>query len=191
MKRRLEKDDLFVAERLPVITNKFSPRIQKVLSKLTFPEERLDSAFIYGSVGSGKTIHAISMLISECYFMYMHRLVSPKWLFIPVPEFMYEVKKSYNRDADITESQILEKYSEVEVLILDDLGVEKTSDWAFQLLYILINRRYENQKKTIITSNFSLEELSKRLGDDRISSRIQGMCKLIEKSGNDYRITEK
>jgi DNA replication protein DnaC len=49
-------------------------------------------------------------------------------------------------------------------------------------LYHLINHRYEYMKKTIITSNYTLEELEQRLNDQRITSRINRMCKIEEKT---------
>ena len=64
--------------------------------------------------------------------------------------------------------EIINKYSLVDWLVLDDLGIEKTSDWSFQTLYLIINQRYEKLKPVIFTSNLSLEELAGQLGDDRL-----------------------
>jgi DNA replication protein DnaC len=69
----------------------------------------------------------------------------------------------------------------VDLLILDDLGVDKPSDWVLNVLYNIINYRYENLKKTIITSNFSLDEIAEAFNDNRITRRIERMCIIEEK----------
>ena len=55
------------------------------------------------------------------------------------------------------------------------------SDWAYQTLYSLINHRYDWLKTTIITSNYTLDELQDNWQDDRITSRIKRMCELLPK----------
>ena len=57
------------------------------------------------------------------------------------------------------------------MLILDDLGAEKPSDWVKEQLYVIINRRYENMLPTIITTNCTMNELKDRIGE-RTASRI-------------------
>ena len=74
-------------------------------------------------------------------------------------------------------------------LALDDIGSEKATDWALQMLYLLIDRRYSQMLKTIITSNLTLDQIADRL-DDRISSRIAGMCKIVSIKGKDRRLAK-
>jgi DNA replication protein DnaC len=69
---------------------------------------------------------------------------------------------------------------------MDDLGTEKPSDWVIQTLYVIINSRYEEDKQTVITSNYSLEEIRKNL-NDKIASRIIAMTEVIEIKGIDRR----
>lgn len=88
---------------------------------------------------------------------------------------------------DQNEFELLESLNKVNVLILDDFGVEKMTDWAYQMLYSLINYRYENLKTTIYTSNLDLEELAAHTGDSRLTSRIQEDCTIIKFDGEDYR----
>jgi DNA replication protein DnaC len=88
----------------------------------------------------------------------------------------------------ISSSDVLRKYEEADILILDEIGTEKPSDWVFQMLYLLINYRYEYLKQTIIVSNFGLAELQERLNDDRIPSRIEEMCVSKSFEGRDYRV---
>ena len=174
---------------LPKILDKLSPRIQRDMSKLIFPKQvdEVESTFIYGRVGSGKTIKAIYLMLNEASNCFINR--QPHYVkFISVPELLLEFKNIYNKTGgEITENELVEYYSTYPLLVLDDIGVEKITGWSFQLLYIIINRRYENLMKTIFTSNFSLSELAEKLGDDRIPSRIQQMCKIVKSKDVDYR----
>ncbi len=165
----------------------FPLRVQKDLQSIPFPElGEIESTYFWGKIGSGKTIHAVFMMLTERKNNFLYKTVG-KSIFITIPELLLEFKSSYD-DKKITEKELVEKYSGVDLLVLDDFGVEKTTDWSFQLLYIIINRRYEGMKKTIFTSNLSLKELSEKLGDDRIPSRIQQMCKIVKSKNINYRV---
>jgi DNA replication protein DnaC len=164
---------------------KFSPRISKVLRTLRCPErEKIQSTYIYGINGSGKTIHAARMIIANCFYADAEPdATSPNYLFSSAVQIMAELKMSYNNRVDFpTEMEIIKKYSEISILVLDDLGVEVVSDWAYQHLYLIIDNRYEADLVTIFTSNFSLSELSEKLKDDRIPRRIGEMCKIMQRS---------
>jgi DNA replication protein DnaC len=115
-------------------------------------------------------------------------------LFISVPELLLEIRGTFGQryiDPDSgppdTEASIISFYSRYKVLYLDDLGAEKASDWVRSTLYLLINRRYENERRTVISSNLSLDQLADQL-DDRIASRISEMCKIVKIAGSDRRI---
>jgi DNA replication protein DnaC len=115
-----------------------------------------------------------------------------QFAWINVSLLLFNIRQSYNSPEQAQDERFLvEKYSSIPWLCFDDLGVEKTSEWALQTLYLIINQRYENIRTTIITSNFDLDELADKLGDDRITSRIRGMCKIIKLSGADRRIHKK
>ena len=85
---------------------------------------------------------------------------------------------------------MLSIYMRSPLLILDDLGVEKTTEWALQALYVVVNRRYLDGRQTIITSNLTLDEVREKLGD-RIASRIVGMCHPVRLTGRDRRLQKK
>jgi DNA replication protein DnaC len=70
---------------------------------------------------------------------------------------------------------------------MDDLGVEKTSEWSMQTLYTITDWRYRELRQTLVTSNLTLDEIAGKVGD-RIASRIAGMCKVVELKGKDRRI---
>lgn len=180
-------------------TLKLFPKIiQLNLKTIPFPKDlknkTITSCYLFGEIGTGKTVKAAFMGYKArrdwCYEIEGgYRNI----MFINTSELLLKFRNSYSKRKSILEEDqkeekdILDIYSETDLLILDDFGVEKTTDWSFQMLYILVNRRYENMKTTIITSNLSLQQLGEQLNDFRIPSRIQQMCKLIKLTGKDYR----
>ena len=111
-------------------------------------------------------------------------------LFVSIPDLLLEIRHSFKEKSETDEQDIINKYSEIDLLVLDDLGIEKTSEWSIQTLYTIIDRRYRDMKRTIITSNLNLKEIADKL-DDRISSRIAGMCDCITLKGADRRLKNK
>jgi len=109
-------------------------------------------------------------------------------MFVSVPEMLLEIRQAYS-DGKSSEKSIIDKYTDRSFLVMDDLGAEKTTEWSMQILYIIVDRRYREEKRTIITSNLTLDELAERL-DDRVASRIAGMCILVSMAGPDRRISK-
>ncbi len=107
-------------------------------------------------------------------------------LFVDSLELLLELRDSFGND-QITERSIIDRYSGAPLLVLDDLGAEKSSEWSIQTLYTIIDRRYRNKLPTIITSNLNLDQVAARL-DDRIASRIAGMCEVRSMIGEDRRV---
>lgn len=158
------------------------------------------SYFITGDVGVGKTHLAVALIrkyISyrePCYDEQKKEYMldinhSDLPIFIEVPELLLRIRASYHKDSYETEMDIVDRYTYAPLLVLDDLGVEKASDFSTLMLYLIINRRCSNDLKTIITSNLSIEEINDRLSS-RISSRIKGMCKIIGMTGHDRRFKD-
>ncbi len=88
-----------------------------------------------------------------------------------------------------SEKDLLDRYAQTPLLVLDDLGAEKISDWSRQTFYLLIDRRYREIKQTIITSNLTHDQLAGQL-DDRIASRICEMGVVIDTGKKDWRVTK-
>jgi DNA replication protein DnaC len=160
----------------------------EVLKKHTLTETK--GVYVWGPVGSGKTIFVIFLLIKYIREQWLEHRLSHTFLFTSTNDLLYLLRRSQIEKTEISEFDILDKYCNIDILVLDDIGIEKTSDWVFQMLFQLINYRHLHKKKTLITSNFSLNQLVDKLGDDRISSRLQQSCIIIEKSGIDYRSLE-
>jgi hypothetical protein len=145
--------------------------------------------YIVGSRGVGKT-HLATALLRQMIFDHpraerIHYDILPA--IVSVPELLMRIKATFNKESKETEDEVLDLYSDLRVLILDDLGTEKPTEWAISTLYLIIDRRYRDMRKTIITSNCSLDEIAERL-DDRISSRIAEMCNVIRMKGKDRRL---
>lgn len=131
--------------------------------------------FLFGKAGTGKT-HLAAKIAHE---------TQVPTRFIKMAKLLLELRSNFGRDSWENE-KIIEKLSKVDLLIIDDLGTEKMSDWVAETIYLLIDERYANMRPTIITSNFSLEELEERVGD-RVCSRIMGMCRLLKVDTGDFR----
>lgn len=152
-----------------------------------FGSNTKNGLFFFGKAGAGKT----HLVVSIARYIIEQKQVSVK--FARVIDLLMDIRKTYNTDEYFrteNETELLRKYSTVPLLILDDLGAEKTTDWARQILYQIIDSRWIDDKPLIITSNLALLELAERF-DDRISSRIGGSCEVFEAKSHDYRIENK
>ena len=72
------------------------------------------------------------------------------------------------------------------IVILDDIGAEKSSEWVEEQLYALIDIRYRMQRSTIFTTNCSMKQLESQIGN-RSVSRIMEMCEGVRVGGEDWR----
>lgn len=147
------------------------------------PKSRIQPSaglLLLGREGTGKTHVAVALLKEVLGKGY-------KGLYWNVPEFFLELRRIINGESDKTEAELMDEARRVDLLVLDDLGAERSSDFATDRLYVLINGRYENETATIITSNRTLEELRTQLGP-RIVSRLCEMCVPIEFPEGDYRM---
>lgn len=102
-----------------------------------------------------------------------------------VPHMLYLVKRDYKDNTDYQDSLL----NTHQVFVLDDIGVEKVSEFVEEFMYLLINSQYEKVYPMVITSNLPLSALAERLGD-RIVSRIKEMCEILEIEGEDKRLSK-
>lgn len=129
-------------------------------------------AILHGVTGSGKT-HILAAILHEL----MDR--SHEVLFYGVPDLFKDIRGTFDKQAEFDEDELLEQVARVEVLALDDLGAEKTSEWVLDRLYWIINERYCNGRPTLITTNHDWpDDLEKAVGR-RITSRLAEMCNVI------------
>jgi len=148
--------------------------------------ERLDEMLIQGlgltltgAVGTGKTHVAVGLIRLACGLGVEAR-------FYGTPELLTRIKATYNHTAGETEDDVLRELAEVPLLVLDDLGVERPSDWVRDRLYQIVNARYVAQRPIVVTANEDLSDLAPRLGR-RIVSRLSGASIELTFEGQDYR----
>lgn len=151
-----------------------------------------------GTCGVGKTHLAAAALRST---MIQYGVRGKFW---DMADLLTEVKASFRRlkdvDEDATESAIVREFANVDVLVVDELGGERLTDWSDSEMRLLLNGRYNaggaKPKLTIFTTNFpnlgagegsgGAETLGDRLGA-RMFSRMQELCRPLEMVGADYR----
>lgn len=174
------------------ITNYFPTHPSQVKAKklakefgMTYPA--FDGGLLYtGSVGVGKTHLAVSILklLSERGFT---------CLFYEFGSLLKEIQDSYNPNTKASELTVLAPVLNAEILVLDELGASKPTDWVRDTMAHVINTRYNDKKATIFTSNYPDERVNDRdeALEDRIGvrlrSRIYEMCRTINMVGTDYR----
>jgi DNA replication protein DnaC len=153
--------------------------------------------FLNGNVGVGKTYSAVALMRQGILSMQPSIVEGGYRLFdvetpklpkmVTVPDFLSKIRATFKGTSDDSEQSIIDHYSNTQCLCLDDLGQEKSTDWAKEILYILIDHRYRHDKQTLFTSNLSLEEIARRIGDP-LASRIVEMCHVEELRGKDKRL---
>lgn len=109
--------------------------------------------------------------------------------FIKTVELMMDIRSTFNGFSGRTAKDILGDLMSYDCLILDDLGIEKQSEFTFEVLYTLIDGFYRFEKSLIVTSNYSLEALDRRIGEI-ITSRLSEICKIVEYEAEDWRVVK-
>jgi DNA replication protein DnaC len=135
---------------------------------------------LMGKEGTGKTHVAVAILKEVLRKGY-------SGLYWNVPELFLELRRTMNESAEQNEADLFDEALKADLLVLDDLGAERTSEYVMDRLYVLINGRYQNDTATVITTNRTLEELRAQIGK-RIASRICEMCVSVEFPPGDYRL---
>ena len=133
--------------------------------------------YLQGDVGRGKTLIASAI--------FNNYLGQGRLRFVVVDDLIRRIKDGFNENRRFD----LDNYLEADLLVLDDLGAEKTTEFVEGELYNIINYRYTNKLPTIITSNIPWNELPDKYGMNgkRIASRISEMCGSFNLNGEDYR----
>jgi DNA replication protein DnaC len=155
---------------------------------------------IIGKIGTGKTHLGVGII---------KKLILNKGipcLFYDYRELLKEIQNSYNATVQTTELDVLRPVFDTEVLVLDELGAVKPSEWVWDTVSLILNSRYNDNRTTIITTNFEdqpaasvagsysaaraaarAETLGDRIGE-RMRSRLHEMCRVITLDGSDFRL---
>jgi DNA replication protein DnaC len=148
-----------------------------------------------GSIGVGKTHLAVGILQALILEKGVHGL------FCDYRELLKEIQNSYNPQVATTELEILKPVFDAEVLVIDELGAAKPTDWVWDTVAHILNTRYNDKRTTLITTNYAdqapggvaganramrEETLGDRIGE-RMRSRLAEMCVIMEMTGGDFR----
>ncbi len=142
-----------------------------------------------GPVGVGKTHLAVAVLsgLIERYQI--------SGLFYQFGALLRRIQDSYNPISQTSELAVLQPVFDADVLVLDELGASKPTDWVHDTMMQIINTRYNDKRLTIFTTNYSdkrvnetdtNKSLEERIGVP-LRSRLYEMCKTVEIEGEDYR----
>jgi DNA replication protein DnaC len=158
---------------------------------------------LVGSIGVGKTHLAVGII---------KELILSKnipCLFYDYRELLKQIQNSYNDSVKATELDVLRPVFDTDVLVLDELGAVKPTEWVWDTVSLILNTRYNDNRTTIITTNFPdeaagdshgnaptdygraqraarRETLGDRIGD-RMRSRLTEMCRIVKMEGEDFR----
>jgi DNA replication protein DnaC len=153
---------------------------------------------IIGKIGVGKTHLAVGIMKE----LILNRGIG--CLFYDYRELLKQIQNSYNDSVKATELDVLRPVFDTDVLVLDELGAVKPTEWVWDTVSLILNTRYNDSRTTIITTNFpdgppamsgSLsaarsatreETLGDRIGE-RMRSRLHEMCRIVQMDGQDFR----
>jgi DNA replication protein DnaC len=166
----------------PPVTDLPGPQVQVVKRFVRAIDENLDSGrglWFYGSVGTGKT--TLAMLVSQAA-LDAGRSVA----IYSLPRLLAEIRATFESDSEGSYVDFLDRLAAVDLLHVDDVGAERTSDWVLEQLYAIVNARYEDERSVIITTNLERDALVEQI-KERTVSRLEEMCTLVPLYGEDAR----
>ena len=142
---------------------------------------------LIGPPGIGKTHIAVAVLRQVI------QTRGARGLYYDTRTLLSSIRSTYNPVIRTAEMDILRPVMQAELLVLDDLGAERLTDWVEETMNLIVNTRYNDKKPTIFTSNYEdvpdkedMNSLLIRIGF-RMHSRLREMCEFLEYDGPDYR----
>jgi DNA replication protein DnaC len=170
-------------------TSKWKAKGEAVLVLDNFVEIGGRGLLLVGPVGVGKTHLAVALLQELIQRYQVHGL------FYQFGALLRRIQDSYNPVSKNSELTVLAPVFDADVLVLDELGASKPTDWVRDTMMQIINTRYNDKRLTIFTTNYSdarkNDKDSGEILEDRIGvalrSRLYEMCKTVVIDGEDYR----
>lgn len=170
-----------------------------------YPLEKSGLLFV-GNTGRGKTHLAVGIAKA------LIREKGVDCIFYDYSELLKHIQDSYNPSVEATELGLLRPVFEAEVLVLDDLGSVRPTEWRWDTVRLILNTRYNENRTTIITTNFADEPAAATVSDDTrksesyaaaraasredtlgdrigetMRSRLHEMCRVVRVDGDDFR----
>jgi DNA replication protein DnaC len=154
---------------VPEIARVAPEQVQTVKRYVRDINSNLDSGqglWLMGNVGTGKT--TLAMIVSKAA-LDAGRSVA----IYSLPRLLSLIRRAIETDEGMI--GFLERLTAVDLLHIDDLGAENTSDWVMEQLYSIVNTRYEDERAMVVTTNLEYENLNQQLGE-RTVSRLVAIC---------------
>ena len=143
--------------------------------------------FLEGQPGVGKTHLAVAILKA------IIEGTGARGLFYDTRDLLRVIRSTYDPAIRTTELEVLRPVLTADLLVLDDLGAEKTSEWVDETMNLIVNTRYSERRMTLFTSNYpdipddtDPNALLFRIGT-RMRSRLHEMCEFVDMDAADYR----
>jgi hypothetical protein len=152
--------------------------LHPIITELRQAIKNNQSIFISGAPGLGKSHLAVGLLIESGV------RAPTKHRYTDTQKFLGEILSAIKTDVDY--SSLINQMGDYHMLVLDDIGAEKTTEHVRAVINQIINDRIMNERLTIVTSNLSLEAIAEKF-DQRLSSRLSGF-KVVNMTGTDYRM---
>lgn len=129
-----------------------------------------DGLWISGGVGAGKTW--LAMLVARYAIEQGHSVAV-----YSVPRLLSEIRRTYDGEG-LSTLELLDQLTSVSLLVLDDVGTERSNPWVLEQLYTIINERWQEQRSIVLTTNLDHDAMQEQIGE-RTVSRLEGMCEAI------------
>jgi DNA replication protein DnaC len=168
-------------ERAPV-TELPGPQVLMVRHFVRDIDPNLDAGrglWFEGDIGTGKT--TLAMLVSRAA-LDAGRSVA----IYSLPRLLAEIRATFEDDTEGSYVDFLDRLAAVDLLHVDDVGAERSSEWVLEQLYAIVNARYEDERSMVITTNLAQEQLEEQIGR-RTVSRLKEMCEPVPLYGADAR----
>ena len=123
------------------------------------------SFLMLGTVGTGKTHLSIGVALEIMRQGYSS-------VFSSASKMFRAIKDTYHKGSHQKESEVMAIYTQCDLLIIDEVGVQRGSEFETETFFNVINERYENMRPTIILSNLTIEEIKVFLGE-RVFDRLR------------------
>ncbi|AJK28106.1 DnaC-like helicase loader [Bacillus phage Palmer] len=108
-------------------------------------------------------------------------------VFISMPNLLQKIRSTFNQENNKeTEHEIMKALHTCDLLVLDDIGAEKVTDWVEDVIFRIVDGRYVRKKPIFVTSNLSPDDLYGKIGH-RSMDRLTEMCQPIHNQGTSYR----